>query len=312
MNKSFDILVPGEINPDLVLSGDVVPAFGQVEKLVDSAVLTIGSSSAIFACAAARLGLKVAFVGVCGDDLFGRFMLDELSSRGVDISNVTVVPAGETGLSVILNRTSDQGDRAILTHPGLIAALEADAVTDALLRQSHHLHVASYFLQTALQPGLADLLARAHALALSTSLDTNWDPSGKWPGFDELLQSVDIFLPNEKEALALTGAGSLEPAVSLLAQKCGTVVVKLGAQGALACRGGESRRAPALNIQVADTIGAGDNFDAGFLYGHLKGWSLERSLSLAVACGSLSTRRAGGTTAQPTLEEAMQHVAPAG
>jgi sugar/nucleoside kinase (ribokinase family) len=63
---------------------------------------------------------------------------------------------------------------------------------------------------------------------------------------------------------------------------------------------------------VADTIGAGDNFDAGFLYGHLKGWSLERSLSLAVACGSLSTRRAGGTAAQPTLEEAMQHVAPAG
>jgi sugar/nucleoside kinase (ribokinase family) len=311
MNKSFDILVPGEINPDLVLSGDVVPEFGQVEKLVDSAVLTIGSSSAIFACAAARLGLKVAFVGVCGDDLFGHFILEELSGRGVDISNVTVVPAGQTGLSVILNRTSGQGDRAILTHPGLIAALEADVVTDALLRQSRHLHVASYFLQTGLQPGLADLLARAHALALSTSLDTNWDPSGKWLGFDKLLKEVDIFLPNEKEAQALTEMGSLESAVSLLAQKCGTVVVKLGAQGALACRNGETRRSPALNMQVVDTIGAGDTFDAGFLYGHLNGWSLERSLSLAAACGSLSTRRAGGTAAQPTLEEALQHVAPA-
>jgi sugar/nucleoside kinase (ribokinase family) len=74
MPKSFDLLVAGEINPDLILTGDVVPAFRQTEKLVDSATLTIGSSSAIFACGAARLGLKIAFVGVCGDDLFGRFM----------------------------------------------------------------------------------------------------------------------------------------------------------------------------------------------------------------------------------------------
>ena len=72
----FDVLVAGEINPDLILSGNVVPEFGQVEKLLDGAALTIGSSSAIFACGAARLGLKVAFIGVCGDDVFGRFMFD--------------------------------------------------------------------------------------------------------------------------------------------------------------------------------------------------------------------------------------------
>jgi sugar/nucleoside kinase (ribokinase family) len=86
----FDILVAGEINPDLILSGNVTPEFNQVEQLVDSADLTVGSSSAIFACGAARLGLKVAFVGVCGADIFGRFMLDELSSAGVDVSGVIV------------------------------------------------------------------------------------------------------------------------------------------------------------------------------------------------------------------------------
>jgi len=73
--KTFDLLIPGEINPDLILSGDVEPQFGQAEKLVESATLTIGSSSVIAACGAARLGLKVAFIGICGDDLFGRFML---------------------------------------------------------------------------------------------------------------------------------------------------------------------------------------------------------------------------------------------
>lgn len=76
MEPFFDILVAGEINPDLILTGDVKPEFDQVEKLVDSAVLTIGSSSAIFASGAARLGLKVAIIGVCGEDVFGRFMLD--------------------------------------------------------------------------------------------------------------------------------------------------------------------------------------------------------------------------------------------
>ncbi|MFT3891141.1 MAG: PfkB family carbohydrate kinase [Anaerolineales bacterium] len=99
--KSYDILVAGEINPDLILSGNVTPEFGQVEKLVDTAALTIGSSSAIFACGAARLGLKVAFIGVCGDDVFGRFMLDEMSKRGVDVSHVIVRAEGQTGLSVI-------------------------------------------------------------------------------------------------------------------------------------------------------------------------------------------------------------------
>src|SRR5512138_836655 len=135
----FDILVASEINPDLILSGDVMPAFNQTEKLVDSAVLTIGSSSAIFACGARRLGLKVAFIGVCGDDVFGRFMLAEMKQRGVDVSSVIVRKDGQTGLSVILNRGMD---RAILTHLGLIAALQASDIPDRLLRQTRHLHVA--------------------------------------------------------------------------------------------------------------------------------------------------------------------------
>src|SRR5262245_11954346 len=116
----FNVLVAGEINPDLILSGNVVPEFGQVEKLVDSATLTIGSSSAIFACGAARLKLKVAFIGVCGDDVLGRFMLDEMQKQSVDVSNVILSSSEQTGLSLILN---NQTDRAILTHLGLIPAL---------------------------------------------------------------------------------------------------------------------------------------------------------------------------------------------
>ena len=200
----FDILVAGEINPDLILTGDVTPEFNQVEKLVDSAALTIGSSSAIFACGAARLGLKVAFIGVCGEDVFGRFMLDEMQKRDVDVSNVIIRSNGQTGLSVILNQNAD---RAILTHPGLIADLQASDIPDSLLRQSRHLQVASYFLQTKLQPGLPALFHRAHSLELTTSLDTNYDPTEKWIGFDELLSITDIFFPNKNTATLPASTG---------------------------------------------------------------------------------------------------------
>lgn len=301
-NRSFDILVAGEINPDLILSGNVDPEFGQVEKLVDSCTLAVGSSSAIFTCGAARLGLRVVFIGVCGDDVFGRFMLAEMQKRNVDVSNVIIHPDGQTGLSVILNQDAD---RAILTHPGLISNLRAADISDALLRQTRHVHVASYFLQTALQPGLPNLFGRAHSLGLTTSLDTNYDPSEKWIGFDELLSSTDVFLPNKTEALSITHAEDIESAAKQLAAKSKLVAIKLGADGAILGTSDKTIVAPAIPVQVVDTIGSGDNFDAGFLYGYLNNWDLDKSLQLATACGALSTRAVGGTTAQPTLEEAL-------
>ncbi len=83
--KDIDVLVVGELNVDLILTGDVTPGFGQAEKLVDDATLTLGSSSAIFACGAARLGLRVAFIGKVGDDDFGRVVQrsDHKTSEGL-------------------------------------------------------------------------------------------------------------------------------------------------------------------------------------------------------------------------------------
>jgi sugar/nucleoside kinase (ribokinase family) len=305
MSPLFDILVAGEINPDLILTGDVKPKFDQIEKLIDSAALTIGSSSAIFACGAARLGLKVAFIGVCGDDVFGRFMLEEMQKRDVDISNVIVRNDGQTGLSVIL---SSGVDRAILTHMGLIAALQKSDIPDALLHQTRHLHVAAYFLQTDLQPGLPVLFRRARELGLTTSLDTNYDPSEKWIGFDELLSVTNVFLPNEKEAVSLSGEVNIDLAADRLGSRVDTLAVKLGAEGALGINRSQKVRVASIPVKVVDTVGAGDSFNAGFLYGYLHKWELAKALRLACVCGALSTQKAGGTEAQPALEEAMKYV----
>ena len=304
-NKNFDVLVVGEINPDLILTDPSLdPKFGQQEVLVDDVTLTIGSSSAIYACGAARLGLKVAIIGVVGNDEFGNIMQNFLQKRQVDTSYVIVSNEHKTGLSVILNRKED---RAILTYLGAIAALQAEMVTDDLLVQCRHLHVASYFLQDALRPGLPQLFKRAKNLGLTISLDTNWDPNENWTGLDEVLPLVDIFLPNKNELLSLTKKSTVDEGLSYLSKIVPLVVVKMGEDGAIAYERGELIQAEPIKIEeIADTVGAGDSFNAGFTYGFLREWELKKSLRFAVACGSLSLRQHGGTEAQATLQEALQ------
>ena len=140
--KDIDVLVVGELNADLILLGDVTPEFGQKEKLIDDASLTLGSSSGIFACGAARLGLRVAFVGKIGDDEFGRFVRGQLEARGVDTAGLVVDSTVKTGLSVILSRGSN---RAILTHLGSIAALRYSEVSRDLVARARHMHLGGSF-----------------------------------------------------------------------------------------------------------------------------------------------------------------------
>jgi sugar/nucleoside kinase (ribokinase family) len=305
--KDFDVVVVGELNADLILRGDVMPAFGQVEKLIDDATLAIGSSSAICACGLARLGLGVAFVGVVGDDEFGRFMVRELTRRGVDTGGIRVDPALQTGLTVILSRGVD---RAMLTYAGSIAALSYAEIDLAALDHARHLHLGSYFLLDNLRPHAPRLFDAAHLRGLTVSLDTNYDPAGRWDGgLAEALQQVDVFLPNEAELRGIARVADTDAALEHLAARVPVVAVKLGARGALARCGGEIAQADSLPVSVVDTVGAGDSFDAAFVYGYLARWELRRTLRFASVCGSLSTRAAGGTAAQPTFEEAMAYLA---
>lgn len=295
------MLVIGDANPDLVLRGDVRPRFGQEEQLLDAADLVLGGSAAITAAGCARLGLRTALLTSVGDDVFGDFVRRALQERGVEV--IAKPPAAPTGLSVIL---SAPGDRAILTLPGTIPALEPDDVTDELLESARHVHAASLFLQPGLHAGLAGVFTRARKAGLTTSLDTNWDPSGRWAGVDEILAVTDVFLPNAAELLAVTGAGDVETAAKSLGA---TVVLKDGARGGRAWWPGGETAAPGIAVDVVDTTGAGDSFNAGFLAARLGGREVPVALSWAVAAGSLSTRAAGGTAAQASAAE-VQAVIP--
>jgi sugar/nucleoside kinase (ribokinase family) len=301
--KRFDIVVVGELNPDLILSGDVTPSFGQVEKLISGATLTIGSSSGIFACGAARLGLRVAFIGKVGQDEFGRFMLRALQEHGIDTLGVVIDPKIQTGLSVILSKGND---RAILTFLGSIPSLRFSEVREELVAQARHLHLGGYFMLDSLRPDVPALFSLTHQYGLTISLDSNYDPQEVWDGgLMEALKQVDIFFPNAVECCSIAHSHIIEEAMQKLASISRILVVKLGTQGALLRKDDLLLQAESIPVTVADTVGAGDSFDAGFLYGYLSGWGLDRTLRLATICGALSTRQAGGTTAQPTLEEAL-------
>ena len=202
-------------------------------------------------------------------------------------------------------------DRAILTLTGAIDALTG---SDVSLDGAGHLHVSSFFLQPALAADLTEVFGRARDAGITTSLDTNWDPAGRWTGVREVLPYTDVFLPNATELAALTGISEPGAAAADLVMAGSMVVVKDGANGAQAWwRGGHcavpGRWVPGRRVDVVDTVGAGDSFNAGFLAGFLAGLDPARCVEMAVAAGSLSTRAAGGTAAQPDLAELTDHLA---
>ena len=292
----LDVCVVGEINPDLILYGVPAQLKPEEESLVNGFRLTLGSSSAIFAHNLAVLGTRVGMASKIGTDSLGKMAFDWLANAGVDLTHVRFASSGTaTGLTVILAQPER---RFILTYPGTMFELShADLDLDYVF-SSRHLHLSSYFLHRALRPRISDLFREAKAQALSTSLDTNDDPEGKW-GSDllDVLPFVDIFFPNEREAKKIAGTDDLPQAINKLSQLCRMVVVKLGLQGAVARQGSEEWRHNGLRVTSVDSVGAGDSFDAGFIHRFLQGASPEECLEYADLAGAFSTTREGGTEA---------------
>ena len=298
-------MVLGDCNPDVLVHGDDVdPEFGQREKLVDGISLVIGGSAAITAVAAARLGLRVALAAAVGADPAGEFMRIQLAAEGVDVSFVAVREDAPTGMTVALSRG---GDRAILTALGAVASLTAADVPEALLADARHVHASSWFLlEDCLGPALGTLFCAARSAGVMTSLDTNWDPSGRWasPDLSAAIAQAGLLLPNEAEAIRLAsgrlaGADDLGGAVSALVAAGPRVVVKRGERGALCADGSLRCRVSLPPVTPVDATGAGDCFNAGLIAGLLDGLDLAGAAALGCAAGALSTAAAGGTASAP-------------
>jgi ribokinase len=295
----FDILTIGDMNVDLVIDlGKVIPQFGQIEQWVPDYFQEMGGSACIFACQAAKLGMRVAILGCVGEDSYGDLILRRLGDSGVDTRFVRVDPLLKTGLSLAL--CPSNGDRAILTYAGSLNAVFPEDIRDDFLCLGRHIHYCSYYLQTNLLPEVPNLIQRAKNLGLSVSIDTNWDPNETWNGgLEASLRLADVFLPNEREACAITHCETLSEAVQRLAKLVPLTVVKMGAEGVRIVTGERHFTIPVEPVtHPVDTVGAGDSFDGGFIAAWLRGLPIESCAAVGNACGRANTLARGGIAGQ--------------
>lgn len=305
MKPIFDVIVVGELNVDLILNQiHSFPEIGK-EKLAGKMTLTLGSSSAIFASNISALGIRVSFIGKTGDDIFGRFCKEQLEAKEVDTSMLIMKSELMTGATIALSYGED---RAMITHQGAMKYLTLNDITKEKLNKAKHLHFSSYFLQPGFKNELGNLFKMAKEAGLSTSLDVQWDPEEKWDfDFKKTLPFVDVFLPNEVELLKLTGTDEINSALQKIEGFAKLSVIKKGNKGSLLCYNGRQVEKESFrNEEVADTIGAGDSFNAGFIYKFIQGFAPEVCQTFGNLTGAISTTQSGGTEAFKDYQSTME------
>lgn len=300
--KKYDIITLADMSADLMIWGeDLEPDFGQKEKVLEGYKLEMGGSCAIFACQAAKLGLRTGLIGTVGKDRIGDLVVQRLAESGVDVQNVIWRDDITTSLGIAMCKGNS---RAIFSAIEGINATEYEQIPSGFLQSSRHLHIGSYFLLSRLRPYMPKIVETVKAAGGTVSLDTNWDPEERWDdGLLDLLPSVDVFLPNENELRAIMRESDLVRALEKAASIVKVCMVKIGDRGAACLSGGELYRWDTHEVVMRDSVGAGDSFDAGFLYGWLKGLPLQVCGEIATFCGESSVTAIGGIEGQPRIED---------
>ncbi len=297
------VVVVGDVYCDIILR-DVarLPQWGE-EVFGEEPVMCPGGVANI-AVGLARLGISVTLLGRArAEDTIGQVVIDELS-RQEHLRMRWLHSAPSTALTVALTHGSE---RAMVSYAAPHQERPAAGqIPWEALDQVGHLHLGGWSEGPSPLEDQAAIVRAARARGWTVSLDVSLEPGrSRAERVGELLSLVDVVIPNAAEACWLAGAHDVDAALEQLARVVPTVVVKLGSGGARACSAGISAREPASCVEVVDTTGAGDAFAAGFLYGYLRRWPLQRSLTLANVCGGLSVGRIGSSIAVPTRHEAF-------
>lgn len=292
--KRLDVVVVGELNIDLVLWNVPLPEY-EKEHLAEDMRFAMGSSSAITAHNLSMIGSRVGFIGKAGEDTFGDFMIRGLERGGVDTSRVIRDKSLKTGATIVL---ANPPKKALLTYMGAMANLTIDDMDWDYIARARHLHLGCFFLQTGIRKDVGKLFSRAKEMGLTTSLDTNWDPEDQWgEDLQQALKYTDVFLPNDDEALRIARTTQLEQAVETLREKVRVLAVKRGKAGASVWADRKTFTHPGFPVEVVETTGAGDSFNAGFLHRFLQGADWSECLRWGNACGALAVTALGGTGA---------------
>lgn len=295
---TYDVLVYGPLFCDLIFSDlPSMPVLGTEIYARDFAVAVGGS--AIVAAALHRLGLRVGLIAELGNDPMSGLMKLLLNDLGLDLrlirEHAHPLPQVTVALSFPHERAFVTRFEQPDTPPDLAAVLRDNP--------AKHLHISSFL--AAFETLDAPLLA--HEAGMTVSMDPGWDEAAlRDPRLHRMLREVDIFLPNRAEATWMAERDTPSEALAQIAKMMpdGLIVMKDGANGAVAYGYDTYERAPVLSVTPIDTTGAGDAFDAGFLYAFAQKMPLAQCLRYGGVCGALATTALGGATAVPTLQEA--------
>jgi sugar/nucleoside kinase (ribokinase family) len=294
------VVVIGELFIDEILSDfQTLPKLGE-EAFARKHRREVGGGAAITACGLAKLGVNVRVIGMLGKADSG-WVLDRLQEAGVDCSTVEFHPEEATGLTVSV---STHEDRAFFTYYGAnrgLRKLLAQAETLQAIRRARHIHFACA-PDAELDAELLDAIDRKHCrVSIDVQSHISWLTR---PESLAVLRNCDMFFPNEREAEWISGETGTHQILRELRQKgLRGVGLKLGGKGAALLWRKREFLTDAFPAETVDTTGAGDCFDAGFIYAWLHREKPPNCLEIANICGALSTRELGGIQGFPTLEE---------
>ncbi|MGW5663762.1 ribokinase [Streptomyces sp. NPDC003758] len=292
----YDLLVVGSANADLVIGVERRPAAGETVLGSDLAVHP-GGKGANQAVAAARLGARTALLARVGDDAHGRLLLDAQRAAGVDTVGV-LVGGAPTGVALIT--VDPSGDNSIVVSPGANGRLAPEDV-----RAAQGLLHASRVVSAQLEIPLETVEEVVRNLPSGTRFVLNPSPPRPLPA--EVLAACDPLIVNEHEARVIAGdelGGAPEDwARALLALGPRSVVVTLGAEGALVAADGSMTRVPSVKVDAVDTTGAGDAFTAALAWRLGTGAALPEAAAYAARVGAAAVTRPGAQESYPTAEE---------
>jgi len=295
----YDVLVIGRPTWDLVFTG--IPNWPVIGQEVFAQGLTVSPGGTFNGVAAlARLGVKVGMVGSVGNDEWSQLGVQAMQDEGVSTEYISVLDRTMPALSICMTYG---GDRGFLTYEPSDPMLNGRCVAHALesLR-----HIDATFVQCCLNPDLAAYARIAHQRGMRTIVDCGWDEP--WLTSSEirtLMPRADIVFMNQLEAFTITGEATIERALTRLGTLVDFCVVKRGEEGSSAVIAGKHYLASGISAEVVDATGAGDCFNAGFLFGLLNGASIEQCLLYGNICGAQAVSKPGGFSGAPTNDELL-------
>lgn len=317
---SWDVSVIGPLNIDLIMSGDGPPTWDAIATWDGPAAMEMTAAGSIGYTAQnlARFSLSVGVCSCLSDEPLSTFVAETLRNAGIDTSQVHLIPDTQIAIGVYMllfgSRKRPLAYR-LPTHDQWPLAFTPEG--RARLLDARALHCGGYLhFQEAWHGTLVDLYREARARGMITTLDPQFplialDPP--WlPALDDLLPHVEVMLCDEHEARGITGLDRLEDCAARLRDAgAGTVIIKRGEHGALLFTpDGDVLMQPAITLGTfVDSIGAGDAFDAGYLYGLLQGWDARTCARFAAVAAGFSVTGVGGSKAVASVERILEHMA---